>query len=82
MAITTGIIGLAHCLRLHVVAEGIETAEQLFFLKENGCDEIQGYFFSKPLPAADVTSLLEHNFHEMRVEGVATPGKAPQLAHA
>ncbi|MES2104882.1 MAG: EAL domain-containing protein [Pseudomonadota bacterium] len=61
MAITTGIIGLAHCLRLDVVAEGIETADQLEFLKENGCDEIQGYFFSKPLPVAEVTSLLEHS---------------------
>jgi len=61
MAITTGIIGLAHCLRLEVVAEGIETANQLEFLKANGCDEIQGYFFSKPLPVPELTSLLERN---------------------
>ncbi|NML62178.1 EAL domain-containing protein [Massilia sp. RP-1-19] len=59
MAITAGIIGLAHCLRLEVVAEGIETADQLEFLKENRCDEIQGFFFSKPLPGAEVSSLLE-----------------------
>ena len=80
MAVTTGIIGLAHSLRLQVVAEGIETAEQMDFLKANGCDEIQGYFFSLPLPAADLMPLLEHNFHKSLVETVETPSQASELA--
>jgi diguanylate cyclase (GGDEF)-like protein len=48
-AITCAIIALAHGLNLEAVAEGVETREQLDFLKDNGCDEIQGYYFSPPL---------------------------------
>jgi diguanylate cyclase (GGDEF)-like protein len=58
MAITRGVIALGHSLRLKVVAEGVETREQQDFLYENGCDEMQGYLFSKPLAADDVTRLL------------------------
>ncbi len=58
MAITRGVIALGHSLRLKVVAEGVETQEQQDFLHENGCDEMQGYLFSKPLIADDVTRLL------------------------
>jgi diguanylate cyclase (GGDEF)-like protein len=52
-AIVTAIIAMAHSLGLSVVAEGIETEPQLDFLKLQGCDEFQGYFKSKPVPAAD-----------------------------
>ena len=48
-AITRAIITLAHSLGLEAVAEGVETAEQMAFLKDNGCDEIQGYYCSRPV---------------------------------
>ena len=50
-AIATAIIQMGKSLRLNVVAEGVEGAEQLNFLRERGCDAAQGYYFSKPLPA-------------------------------
>jgi diguanylate cyclase (GGDEF)-like protein/PAS domain S-box-containing protein len=59
-AIAIAIINLAHSLQLNVVAEGVETAPQLNFLRERGCDEMQGFYFAQPLPAADCTlALLE-----------------------
>jgi EAL domain-containing protein (putative c-di-GMP-specific phosphodiesterase class I) len=58
-AIVTAIIGMAHSLGLKVVAEGVETQEQLTFLKQRGCDEYQGYLCSKPVAAADWPETLE-----------------------
>ena len=52
-AVVAAAISLAHSLQLKVVAEGIETAEQAEALAELGCDELQGYFFSRPLPAGE-----------------------------
>jgi len=52
------VISLGHSLRLKVVAEGVETAEQLDFLRHHGCDEVQGYFFSKPVPPDEFTRML------------------------
>lgn len=49
-AIVNAIISLAHNLRLSVIAEGVETEEQLEYLRRQGCDEMQGYYFSKPVP--------------------------------
>jgi EAL domain-containing protein (putative c-di-GMP-specific phosphodiesterase class I) len=58
-AIVLSIISLAHNLRLKVVAEGVETAEQLAYLREHGCDQVQGFYFSEPLPAAELQTLLK-----------------------
>lgn len=52
------IISMAHGMRLKVVAEGVETDEQMSFLHAHDCDEIQGYYFSRPVPAAEFVQLL------------------------
>jgi EAL domain-containing protein (putative c-di-GMP-specific phosphodiesterase class I) len=57
-AITKAIIAMAHSLKLEVVAEGVESAEQLAFLQQHGCDLVQGFLFSRPVSAADLSALL------------------------
>lgn len=57
-ALTRAIIAMGHSLGLHVVAEGVERRDQLEFLRREGCDEYQGYFFAKPMPEAALTALL------------------------
>ncbi|MFB9245693.1 putative bifunctional diguanylate cyclase/phosphodiesterase [Massilia antarctica] len=57
-AIATAIIAMAHSLQLSVVAEGVETLAQLDFLRQAGCDIMQGYYFARPMPAAQITALL------------------------
>jgi diguanylate cyclase (GGDEF)-like protein/PAS domain S-box-containing protein len=58
-AIALAIISMAHSLKLRVIAEGVETRPQLEYLRRNRCDEIQGYFFSRPLPADEMGQLVE-----------------------
>ena len=58
-AITTAIIVLAQSLKLNVVAEGIETAAQRDFLQGLGCRNMQGFWFSRPLPPEELTLLLQ-----------------------
>ncbi|MBX9633612.1 MAG: EAL domain-containing protein, partial [Magnetospirillum sp.] len=59
--IVSTIINLAHNLRLRAVAEGVETREQANFLRERGCDEIQGYLISRPVSGEDLVSLFDRN---------------------
>ncbi len=61
VALVEAIVAMAHSLNLQVVAEGVETAEQLAFLRNLGCDLIQGYYFSKPLPPTQFESYLTHH---------------------
>ena len=57
--IVRAVIGLGRSLRMAVIAEGVETREQLAALREEGCLEIQGYLFSKPMPATKVAEMLQ-----------------------
>jgi diguanylate cyclase (GGDEF)-like protein/PAS domain S-box-containing protein len=58
--ITSAIIALAHSLELQVIAEGVETSAQLDFLRARACDEMQGYYFAKPMPRDAIPALLAH----------------------
>ncbi|HEY0586003.1 MAG TPA: EAL domain-containing protein [Pseudoduganella sp.] len=61
-AIASTIISIAQQLKHKVIAEGVETPEQLAFLKDSGCDEVQGYLFSRPLPAEEFEDALVRNW--------------------
>ena len=66
-AIANAVISLGHNLRMKVIAEGVETKEQLEHLRAQGCDKIQGYYFSRPVPAEEFTKLLERELLETHV---------------
>jgi len=73
-AIALAIISLARALDLKVIAEGVETAEQCAFLRKHGCDEIQGYYFSRPVPAETFAGMLRAG---KRLARQGFPLKAP-----
>ncbi len=60
-AIVRSTIAMAHALGMRTIAEGVETKAQLQFLKNEGCDAVQGYLFSKPMPANVATEYITHN---------------------
>jgi diguanylate cyclase (GGDEF)-like protein/PAS domain S-box-containing protein len=60
-AVATSVVAIAHSLRLTAIAEGVETKEQLAFVRESRCDGLQGYYFSKPLPADEIVRLLRED---------------------
>jgi len=62
LAFFTAIVSMAHAIGMRVVAEGVETAEQLRILQELRCDEVQGYYVSAPVAAADAALLMQKRF--------------------
>ncbi|WP_305043951.1 putative bifunctional diguanylate cyclase/phosphodiesterase [Geoalkalibacter sp.] len=60
-SVVTSVISIAHNLGLSAIAEGVETSDQLDFLVDNGCDMLQGYIFSKPMPADEYAELLRRD---------------------
>lgn len=70
-AITSAIIALAHRLNLKVIAKGVENEYQYNFLRNHNCDEIQGFHFSKPLPAEKLTTILQ--------QGIKKPLHSPKI---
>jgi diguanylate cyclase (GGDEF)-like protein/PAS domain S-box-containing protein len=75
-AITTAIISMAKSLRLKVIAEGVEDEAQMSFLRAHQCDEIQGYYFSKPLPVDKVADKLRGDYPEALVRAQASGGQS------
>ncbi len=71
-AITTAIISMAKSLNLKVIAEGVEDEEQMSFLRAHQCDEIQGYYFSKPLAVDKVADKLRGDYPEAHVRAQAS----------
>jgi EAL domain-containing protein (putative c-di-GMP-specific phosphodiesterase class I) len=65
VAIVQAIISLANSLKLKVIGEGVENKEQLLFLLRHNCDEIQGYYFSRPQKIETITALLQKDFRHM-----------------
>lgn len=74
-AIARSIIAMGHNLNLRVIAEGIETAGQLAYLRSHGCDEMQGFFFSRALPAEEFEELLRE---DRRLETPAPSGSGTE----
>ena len=65
-------IDLGHNLHLQVVAEGVETPEQLALLRQFGCDQVQGYLISKPLPLSELARFLVFGRHQTLLAGLSS----------
>jgi EAL domain-containing protein (putative c-di-GMP-specific phosphodiesterase class I) len=68
-AIVLAIIRMAHTLKLEVIAEGVETTAQLEYLRTHHCDQIQGYYLSRPLPVPELEKML-HEMESIRIRQV------------
>ena len=66
-AIVSAVIGIARSLRLRVIAEGVETEQQIAFLRKQECDAAQGYYFSRPVSADAIAELLRDRREMKRV---------------
>jgi diguanylate cyclase (GGDEF)-like protein len=75
-ALVSSIVALAQKLRLRVVAEGVETQEQLSFLQRLGCDNMQGYLFSRPLPDAQFRTMLAYPDYQLTARNDFVPALA------
>jgi EAL domain-containing protein (putative c-di-GMP-specific phosphodiesterase class I) len=64
-AFVKAIISMAHSMRLKVIAEGVETVQQLAFLHEHHCDEMQGYLFSKPMASVEATTFIANEIKRL-----------------
>ena len=73
------IIQMGHSLNLKVIAEGVETAPQLEYLRRHHCDQIQGYYFSRPLPAPALEQLLREGLSLPAVNTVTPPDHVEDL---
>jgi len=70
MSIVRAIIALGHSMKLNIVAEGVETEAQLSFLRNENCDEVQGYYFYRPLPETEFLALLEKDYKSGLMSGI------------
>ena len=75
------IVGMAKWMNLHVVAEGVETREQVERLREMGCDDAQGYYFSRPLPVAEFESVVIERLKAVQAEGGSAHATARKGTH-
>jgi diguanylate cyclase (GGDEF)-like protein len=80
--IVKAIIALARGLEVTSIAEGVETEAQLAFLREHGCDQIQGFLVSRPVPAAQMVTLLRADQAEDRASGLVGPGAFRRVSDA
>lgn len=74
LQITSAVIGLGHRLGLEVIAEGVENELQLGILRREGCDEVQGYYFSRPLAATDIPAFLASRTPPGKTDGTDEMG--------